>query len=402
MITHRCQVCSSSKLTTIIDLGYHPLADTFLSEKQLTKGGPSYPLRVLQCSQCGFTTLYCIVPAEKRYQESDYSYTSSNSSVAIKHFTDMADQIIERQAITKDNLVVDIGSNDGTLLQSFKEKTQCNVIGVEPSKNIALQATNKGIPSINDFFNHNVVTQISKDYENAKIITATNVFNHITDLNTFLSDIYRLLSDDGVFVIETPYLLHLVRNYSFDTIYLEHVSYFSIRPFRELFRKHKLYIQYFEENDYMGGSIRLYVGKGKEATSIVEDAIAREDAAMIHDVKTYVDFENKIQALKNKLLKEIQAIKEKNGKIIGIGAATKGNTLLNYCGIDATMLDFITDQSPLKIGRYTPGSNILIKSDEDITPDITHALILPWNIGGFLKEKLKHLNLEFIIPRINK
>lgn len=275
-------------------------------------------------------------------------------------------------------------------------------MGVEPALNIAKFAEKDNVPTIQDFFSKETVQKILKKYGKAKAITCNNTFNHINDLNEFMKNIDRLLAKDGCFIFETPYLLGLVENSSFDTIYLEHVSYFAVKPFQKFFKKFGFYIQYLERNDYMSWSIRVYLGRKKADDSLIKEYIKAEESAKLFGPKTYEILMAKVRALKSKLCRQIYRVKAKGGKIIGIGAATKGNTLLNYCKIDNTLIDFITDSSPLKIGKFTPGSHIPIKSDKDITPDIKFALILPWNIAKFLKKKLKHLNLQFIIPQMKK
>ncbi|OGZ64149.1 MAG: hypothetical protein A3A98_04180 [Candidatus Staskawiczbacteria bacterium RIFCSPLOWO2_01_FULL_40_39] len=400
MITQKCQLCGSKNLSLIIDLGYHPLADTFL--KELDEEEVFYPLRVLLCQKCGYATLQHVVSAPVRYQKNDYSYTSSNSPVAISHFKELAGQVVQMAEISKKDLVVDIGSNAGTLLKSFREQAHCNIIGVEPAFNIAQLAKKGNIPTINDFFNQTSVDKIIKKHGKAKAIICTNVFNHINDLNEFMKNINKLLAKDGFFVFETPYFLDLVKNVSFDTIYLEHVSYFAVTPFEKFFKKFGFQIHHLERNDYMSDTMRVYLSRKAGNQILVKRYMQKEKSAKIFIPKTYAIFMKKIVGLKLDLLQQIQIAKAKGERIIGIGAATKGNTLLNYCKIDNTLIDFITDSSPLKIGKFTPGSHIPIKSDNDITSDITHAVILPWNIAEFLKKKLKHLKLKFIIPHIEK
>lgn len=402
MITTKCQLCGSKNLKLIIDLGYHPLADTFLKAEQLTEKEETFPLRLLLCQKCGYATLQYIVDPAQRYQQADYSYTSSNSPVAIKHFAEMAEQVIAKASLKKTDLVVDIGSNDGTLLAAFKNKINCKVIGVEPAANIAKIAKKNNIATINDFFNYRAVKKIIKQAGRAKVILATNVLNHVTDLNDFFKNISRLIRPDGFFVFESPYLLDLVEKNCFDAIYLEHVSYLGVKPLKNFLKKFGLYFNYLEQNDYMSWSIRAYIGKKPVNNSLVDKYCRREQKAGIYQAKTYKIMMSKVEKLKFNLGQELYQIKSRGQRIIGIGAATKGNTLLNYCKIDSTLIDFITDASPLKIGKFTPGSHIPIKSDADIAPDIKYALILPWNIADFLKKKLKHLKLKFIVPKINK
>lgn len=400
MVTNSCQLCGSNNLKQIIDLGNHPLADTFLSEDQIGGEEIFYPLRVLLCLQCGYATLFYIVSHETRYAKNEYSYTSSNSPVAIAHFQDLAREAAQKAKMTKDDLVLDIGSNTGTLLESFRNILGCKIIGIEPSENIARLALKNSIPTINHFFDAESVSEILSSGK-AKIIICTNVFNHITDLSDFMQNVRKLLEDDGMFIFEVPYLLHLVSDVAFDTIYLEHTTYFGIKPFVPFFKNFGFNIIHLAENNYMGGSIRLYVSKSKEAADI-DEYIKREEESGMYDPENYKEFMSKARQLKFDVLHKIYQIKSQGEKIVGIGAATKGNTFLNYCKIDHTLLDFVTDSSPLKIGKYTPGSHIPIRHDNDITEDIKHALILPWNIAGFLKEKLQHHHLNFITPNIQK
>ena len=400
MIVKKCQLCGSENIKMIINLDFHPLADTFL--KNLNEQEVFYPLRVFLCQECGYTGLLNIVDAPDRYQKNEYSYTSSNSPVALAHFKEMAQQVIEKVKITENDLVVDIGSNVGTLLKNFGEQANCKILGIEPSSNIAELARKDGILTIEEFFNKNAVDEILKKRGKAKAITCTNTFNHISDLNEFMKNIDEILADDGYFIFEAPYMLTLVNDLAFDTIYLEHISYFSVKPFEKFFKKLGFFISHLEANDYMGGSIRVYVGRKETNHKFLKEFLDKEESAKIFELETYENMMAKIRNLKFNLCKELYEVKGNGGKIIGIGAATKGNTLLNYCKIDNTLIDFITDSSSLKIGKFTPGSHILIKSDSDITPDIEYALILPWNIGEFLKNKLKHLNLKFIVPVIKK
>lgn len=398
-ITH-CLLCSLEDLASIVDLGEHPLADTFLKKERLQQEEPRYPLRVYMCRTCGHAMGGFVVSAEKRYQEHEYSYSAGNSPVSVGHFAEMADELIENNSLDKDDLVVDIGSNDGTLLKAVREKSGARVLGVEPSQ-IAEIAEEKGIPTVQDFFGLRAVDRIVEEGK-ARAIVATNVFNHIEDLDTFMRSIRSALTPGGIFVFEVPYLLTLVEKIAFDTIYLEHISYFSVKPLIPFFKKHGFIIVDIGDNDYMGGSIRISVSTDGEESSKVAGYVKKEEDAHLFDPATYVEFSRKVLQFKTSLLSDLRALKREGGRIIGIGAATKGNTLLNYCGIDTSLLEFVTDSSPLKIGKYMPGSRIPIKGDDAISDDITHALILPWNIASFLKEKIaaKHPKLAFITPHM--
>ena len=400
MLTSNCQLCRSADLDLIIDLGHHPLADTFLPPDRLDQQETIYPLRVLLCRDCGYATLQYVVPPEERYQKTDYSYTSANSPVAVKHFADMAAEIVAAAGIGASDLVVDIGSSDGTLLKAFRDASGCGIIGIEPAPNIAKLASDAGVPTVQEFFGTSAAERILAQGK-AKAITANNVFNHITDLPDFMTNIAKVLADDGLFVFEAPSLLELVRRLAFDTIYLEHVSFFGIKPLARFFKAFGLSIRRIETNDYMGGSMRGFVGKRPADDDVVSAFIKEEEEAGIYDVETYRAFMEKVRRFKMDLCRKIFDIKASGGVIVAIGAATKGNTLLNYCKLDRSVLECVTDSSPLKIGKFLPGSHLPIIADADIPKNATHALILPWNIASFLTEKLKHLNLEFIIPHMD-
>ena len=394
-----CHLCSSKNLIKVLDLGFHPLADFFMKENQLQEAERRYPLAVLLCQDCGHGMNSFVVPAEVRYQENDYSYDSGNSKISIQHFQEMAAEVADRGNVQKGDLVVDIGSNIGTLLSGFKN-LGAEVQGVDPAHNIAALAEKNGIPTVNDFFNTSACEKILKRGK-AKVITITNAFNHISPLDTFMENIVSILDKNGTFVIELPYFLEILRKKHFDVVYLEHVSYVAIKPLVPFFKKFGLVITHIEENNYMSGSVRIFVGYGQESP-LVAKQIALEEEVGLYDLSVWNKFRESIRNCKINLLKELVSARESGNKIVAIGAAAKGNTLLNYCGIDTTLIDFATDASPLKIGKYTPGSHLPILSDDAIDGSVTHALILAWNIADFLKEKIspKFPQLKFITPHV--
>lgn len=395
----KCHLCGGNNLNKVLDLGFHPLADFFMKKEQLKETERRYPLSVLLCQDCGHGMNSFIVPAEVRYQENDYSYDSGNSKISVKHFTDMANEVSNRIGLKENDLVVDIGSNIGTLLNAFKNLGQ-EVQGVDPAGNIAKLAEESGIPTINDFFSGSACEKILKRGK-AKAITITNAFNHISPLDEFMKNIISILDRDGTFIIELPYFLEIIRKKHFDVIYLEHISYIAIKPLVPYFKKFGLSITHIEENDYMSGSIRIFVGYGKES-ELISKQIALEEKYGLYNIDTWNKFAENIKNCKIDLLKQLVDAKKAGGKIVAIGAAAKGNTLLNYCGLDTTLIDFATDASPLKIGKYTPGSHIPILSDDAIDDNVTHALILAWNIADYLKSKIspKFPHLNFITPHV--
>lgn len=391
-----CQLCNGEFDNPIIDLGLHPLGDHFLKEEELSMPEPRYPLVVTQCTRCGHAQLLVDVPASERYQAHDYSYTASNSAASRAHFEELARWTLERHPLGAMSLVVDVGSNDGTLLSYFKEQSGCSVHGVDPSPNIGKIAIERGIPTTIDLFGPAAVAAIGRK---ADVITSTNTFNHISDVGAFMDTVDSLLASDGLFVFEVPYLLDLVKQTAFDTIYLEHILFFAVKPFVRFFASRGYAIRHIERTSYMGGSIRVAIARGGEQSPEISVLVAEEEATRIFDPETYLAFMRRVAGLKERLMAELNALVVQGAVIMGVGAATKGNTMLNYCGITSEQLHCVTDSSSLKIGKYTPGSRLPIRPD-DALQEATHALILPWNIADLLQKKLQRPGLSFIIPRI--
>lgn len=395
-----CRLCDSTDLTKVVDLGYHPLADTFLPAELLFAGPElSYPLQLGLCGSCGHVSTLFSVSAEDRYQKQDYSYDSSNSPVAIAHFKEFAQAVLKELGEVPEGLVVDIGSNVGTLLSHFKALGCQNVLGVEPAGNIARLAVKTGIPTLNDFFGSNAATEIRKKGP-VDVLLSSNVVNHADDLMALLAAAKKVLSVRGIFVFEVPYLLDLVERTAFDTIYHEHVHYYGIKPLLTCFERQGFSIYKIERIEYMCGSIRVYARLGGATDLALNKLVEAEERFRLYDTSTYEKFMDRVRNTKFTVNAHLSEIRVEGGKIIGIGAATKGNTFLNYCRLDSEVISYITDASPLKHGKLTPGSHIPIVADADIGSDVTHALILPWNIAPFLKEKLAHLGLSFYVPQV--
>jgi SAM-dependent methyltransferase len=396
-----CRLCNSVRISKVVDLGFHPLADTFLPEIMLHESEVWYPLQLGLCQSCGHVFTMFSVSAEDRYQKNEYSYDSSNSRVSIEHFKEFSEVVIKEVKFPKDSLIVDIGSNVGTLLSHFKKFGYENVLGVEPSKNIAKIAVDAGVPTVNEFFGQKAAIEINK-LGPVKVLLSSNVVNHADDFVGLLTIARRVMSDSGIFVFEVPYLLDLVQGTAFDTIYHEHVHYYGIKPLAECMYKQGFSIYKVERLDYMCGSIRVFARLGGDTASAVSELIREEEAFGLYKATTYEAFMERVRNVKLTVNAHLSEIRLAGGKIIGIGAATKGNTFLNYCRLDADIISYVTDSSPLKIGKFTPGSHIQIISDNDIEGDVTHALILPWNIAAYLQEKLAHLGLKFYVPQVEK
>jgi hypothetical protein len=401
MYIKECRICKSKDLYRFLDLGMHPPSDAFLKKEQLNLPEPKFPLDVFFCKNCGLVQLGFVVQPELMFNK-DYVYITSVSKTHDKHFEQLAREAVER--FNPDGgLVIDIGGNDGTLLKHFK-KFGCKVLNVDPS-GVAQLAIKSGIDTFNDFFTEETARKILKERGKAKIITGTNVFAHIHDLDDVLRGVNLLLEDNGVFIIESPYLVDLIENIEFDTIYHEHLSYLAIRPLSVLFSRFKMKIFDVKRTSIHGGSIRVFVEKenGKwPVTNAAKDLVELENRMKLDEIETYIEFAKKVEKLKKDLVMLLKELKAKGKMIIGNGAAAKGNTLLNYCQIGPEIIDYIVEINPIKQGLYTPGMHIpvvpLEKVEED-KPD--YMLILPWNIKDDImkqEERIRKWGGKFIIP----
>lgn len=400
MTMRTCALCGAKDLQPVIDLGFHPCADTFVLKSRIPEVEQRFALKVCLCGSCGHTQLAHVVPGHIRYQDTDYSYDSSNSPVSIAHFTELARDVCKVLNVGSDDIVCDVGSNIGTLLDAFKRIAGCRVVGVDPSANIAALANKQGIFTINEFFGLKAAKEVLK-IGRPRVITATNVLNHSEDVAQFFDVVSDIVDPNGYVVFEVPYLLEMIKQTAFDTIYLEHINYFSVTPLARFLSLRGFGIERIEVSDYMCGTLRLYVSPNAEHSPIVTQYLELEGAYGLFSQEVYEAFMGRVQSLKFRLNKSLYDIKASGGKIIGIGAATKGNTMLNYCNIDSDLLEYVSDTSPLKVGKVTPGSYIEIVPDENISKEITHGLILPWNIAEHLTRKLKHLGITFIIPMLD-
>ena len=397
-ITH-CRLCGSDALELVADLGYHPLADTFLPAELLYGPEVHYPLELGMCRNCGHVATRFSVSAVDRYQKTDYSYDSSNSKVSITHFREFADAVLAVFTPQPNALISDIGSNVGTLLSHFKALGHLNVLGVEPAGNIARIAVQEGIPTLNAFFDESIVQPL-RGKGPVQILLSSNVVNHADDLRGLLGTARDVMAPDAVFVFEVPYLLDLVQRTAFDTIYHEHVHYYGIKPLARCLASQGFSIFKIDRIDYMCGSIRVYTHVGGAHAAEVGAMIAEEERFGLYSMATWRQFMDRVRRVKLSVTEHLSRIRSAGGRIIGIGAATKGNTFLNYCRLDRDTVEYIADSSKLKVGKLTPGSHIPIIADADIDRSATHALILPWNIAPMLQAKLAHLGLEFYVPQV--
>jgi len=387
---------SGENTQKILDLGMHPYADTFINEDQLGMTEPVFPLECYLCPESGQVQLGYISNDFERYNLYAYSYTSSNSTFSRNHWDNYAKTMITRFGLANKS-IVEIGSNDGYLIQQFKPNNK--VLGVDPSKAMAkIAVTQYGIETINDFFTSSTSEQIKTDFGPADLIIANNVFNHANNPLDFAQGVYHLLKDGGVFVFESPYWLDTIQSQHFDQIYHEHISYFTVKSANYLLSKVGLEIFDVEQVDYHGGSIRVYAKKTTSATPTPSDLVIKlidhETNLGLFDIDTYKKFQKDITITRDKFLSKLYDIKSQGLPIIAVGAAAKGNTLLNFYGLDKTVIDYVTDSSPHKQGKYTPLTRIPIVGDEIFKDynDEVYALVLSWNISDILKENLLKIN----------
>jgi hypothetical protein len=395
-----CRVCGSKNVHKFLSLGLTPLANSFLREDQLDQPELYYPLDVYFCSDCYLVQLLDVVSPDVLFKE--YAYVTSASKPMQAYFTDLAEDVIQNFKVSKDSLVIDIGSNDGTLLQCFS-KFGLRTLGVEPASNIARLAEAKGIQTVNEFFDENCAVNVCEDYGLADIITATNVFAHVDNLRSILRGVNLLLSSNGVLIIEVPYLPNLLSNMEFDTIYHEHLSYFALHSLIYLFQKFGMEIVDVKQVPIHGGSIRVFVQKlPKQQSQNVPKLLLMEREAKLDSLKTYTKFAEKVALVREKLVKLLKTVKNEGSRITGYGATAKGNTLLNYCKIGSDILDYITDTTPFKQGRYTPGMHISIFPEEKFHEDPPdYALLLAWNYADEILQKesgYRKRGGEFILP----
>ena len=397
-----CRMCKSKKIKSFLDLGTTPLADSFLTRSQLKKREKKFPLKVYLCRSCGLIQLGYIVSPKEMYNSS-YPYESSTTKTGTAHFVNMAEKICRRFKPKKKSLVVDIGSNVGVLLKGFK-KQKMTVIGVEPSKKIADVANRNGIETIPKFFDGKVVKKIIKKHNHASVITATNVFAHIGDLHSFMKNIKKLLTQNGIFIFEAPYFVNLVENLEYDTIYHEHLAYLSIKPLVSFFKSHDMELFDVERTTIHGGSIRCFIGKKNQnkISPMIKKLLELENKKQIYSIKKLEQFARDVENHRNEFTFLLNKLKEKGKRIVCISAPAKGMTLLNYCGINDFICDYVTEKSKLKIGKFTPGTHILIKSDNFLIknkPD--YAILLAWNFAKEIihnNKKFKQMGGKFIIP----
>jgi SAM-dependent methyltransferase len=386
-----CRFCGAALETVFADLGMSPLANRYLREDQLGEMEPFYPLRALVCDHCLLVQLEEFQTPDEIF--SDYAYFSSYSTTWLEHCRRYAAMAVERFELGAESRVVEVASNDGYLLQYFDERG-IPVLGVEPAANVADAAVEKGIPTVVDFFGRRVAEELAAEHQ-ADLVIGNNVLAHVPDLNDFVAGLKLLLSPGGAITMEFPHLMRLIEEREFDTVYHEHFSYFSFITVREVFAAHGLTIFDVEELPTHGGSLRIYAGHAGSSVAVgerVTELERREREAGLSELAHYLAFAEMVKEEKRAILSFLTSLKSDGKSIVGYGAAAKGNTLLNFCGIGRDFIDYTADLNPHKQGLFLPGTHIPIRSPDAIKetqPDV--VFILPWNIKDEIEQQLSYI-----------
>jgi hypothetical protein len=403
MLGMTCRSCGRHAAHTLVDLGMSPLANAYIRPSELGRMEPFYPLRVYVCGSCFLVQTEAVTRPEEIF--SDYAYFSSYSDSWLSHAKAYVEAAVQRFSLNVVSQVVEVASNDGYLLQFFAAKG-IPVLGIEPARNVAEAAIAKGIPTRVRFFGEESARELVSEGVCADLIIGNNVLAHVPGLNDFLSGIKLLLGEYGAATLEFPHVMRLIQQNQFDTIYHEHYSYFSLLAVEQAFRNHGLSIFDVEELPTHGGSLRVYVCHREDGSKPVQfrvnNLLDRERQAGLADLNYYASFGERVKETKRKLLAFLIAAKDEGKSIVGYGAAAKGNTLLNYCGIREDFIDYVVDRSPHKQGHFLPGTRIPIRHPDRIRetrPD--YVLILPWNLKEEIIEQMMHVRQwggQFVLP----
>jgi SAM-dependent methyltransferase len=397
-----CRFCGSPTLQTFVDLGMSPLCESYLTAEQLDEMEPFYPLHVRICERCLLVQLPEYVAPEHIFTE--YAYFSSFSDSWVQHAHRYVETMVVELGLSGGSFVVEIGSNDGYLLQHFVARG-IPVLGVEPARNVAIAALERKVPTLTAFFGVHTAVDVVARHRRADLVIANNVLAQVPDLNDFVRGLAAVLAPRGLLTLEFPHLLRLIAERQFDTIYHEHFSYFSLLTAERILAAHGLSVVDVEELPTHGGSLRLHVRHAENATEAserVRRVRGDEAAAGLDHLDGYAGFTNGLNALKRRFLDVLIEAKAAGKTIVGYGAPGKGNTLLNYCGVRTDFLEYTVDRNPYKQGKFLPGTHIPICPPERIAetrPDL--IVILPWNLKKEIINQLAYTRgwgAQFVVP----
>ena len=396
-----CRSCGQVGLNTVLSLGNTPLANALLREEELSASESKWPLELCWCPTCSLVQISETVSPEVLFRE--YAYLSSFSDTMVAHARTIADRLRETRKLGPDSLVVEVASNDGYLLQWY-HKAGVPVLGIEPARNIAQVAeSERGVRTISEFFGRDLAHQLVRDGMRADVIHANNVLAHVADLNGAVAGFATLLKPDGVVVVEAPYLKDLLDHVEFDTIYHEHLCYFSLTALTLLFGQQGLEIFDVERLKIHGGSLRIHAAKaGTTSVKASVHDLLEEEATWVRDPEFYQSFGERVESLRRELVGLLNSLKAEGKRIAVYGASAKGSTLLNYFGIGSDVLEYVVDRSTVKQGRYTPGTRLKIHDPSRLTEDQPdYCLLLTWNFAEEVlaqQEQYRSRGGKFIIP----
>ena len=390
----KCRHCGVELTHTFIDLGSSPLSNSYLTETTIRLPERWYPLRVLVCDLCWLVQTEDIIGADEIFSE-DYAYFSSYSSSWLNHVKTYIDNVVVRFNLGDQSTVVEVGANDGYLLQYIKEKN-IPCYGIEPTHSTAVVARKKGIEIIEEFFGEQKARELAGQGRRADLITANNVLAHVENINEFVKSFAILLKPEGVATFEFPHLLNLIEHNQFDTIYHEHYSYLSLTAVQTIFEANDFTVFDVEELSTHGGSLRVYAQRGdtgkQSISNIVNALMAREEKAGIRKLEYYQGFQNKAEKVKIDFLDFLIEAKKSKKKVVAYGAAAKGNTMMNFAGIRPDLIAYVVDKNPAKQKKYMPGSRIPIKEEQYLKNDSPdYVIVLPWNLKSEVMSQLDYI-----------
>lgn len=398
-VVDRCQICGNEKLEPVIFIGYLPPVNTMSPIGERPREQSSYPAELLYCPSCDLVQLGLVVNPKILFPPS-YAYMSSITKVLRDNFAELYRECSSLFPLTQEDLIVDIGSNDGNLLTNFKDKHK--VLGITP-EDIGKVAIERGIPTIIDFFTPEIARRIAKEYGKAKVVTATNVFAHIDGINEIVESILDILADDGIFITESHYLLSLLQTAQYDTIYHEHLRYYSLHSLRSLFGRHGLEIIHAKKIPTHGGSLRTYVARtGSRPVSKTVPELLAEEKDVVTSQKSFEEFKKKVVVSKLELNAILADLKKRGKKLAGVSSPSRAITLINYVGIDDGIIDYVLElPDSQKVGKYIPGTRVPIVAEGTFGADQPDCLVLfSWHIAEELAQKLraKGFSGDFIVP----